>query len=91
MPETVATVVETAEAVGEVVAPVVNPGTLDPKKVVIAAAATGAVVVGAYICYRAIKKRQEKKVVVEVNPEPAPVEEEPVAEEAPAPKAKGKK
>jgi hypothetical protein len=90
--EAVAPVVETAEVVAETVAPVVNTGTLDPKKVAVVALGTGAVIIGGYICYRAIKKRQEAKTVVLINPEPAPVvEEEPAVEEAPAPKAKAKK
>lgn len=90
--EAVAPVVETAEVVAETVAPVVNAGTLDPKKVTFVALGTVTVIIGSYICYRAIKKRQEAKTVVMINPEPAPVvEEEPKVEEAPASKAKAKK
>ena len=92
--EAVAPVVETAEVVAETVAPVVNTGTLDPKKVAVVALGTGAVIIGGYICYRAIKKRQEAKTVVLINPEPAPdvlIAAEPAVEEAPAPKAKAKK
>ena len=91
--EAVAPVVETAEVVAEAVTPVVNAGTLDPKKVTFVALGTVTVVIGGYICYRAIKKRQEAKTV-KVNPEPAPevlIAAEPEVEEAPEPKAKAKK
>lgn len=65
MPEVVATV----ETAAEVAAPVVNTGTLDYKKVAIAAGITVAVAGCAFLGYRAIKKRKSAKTVVEINPE----------------------
>ena len=88
--EAVAPVVETAEVVAETVAPVVNPGTLNWKKVAAVTATVVGVAACAYICKKALDKRKAEKTVIEVNPEPTP-EEEPVVEEAPAPKTKAKK
>lgn len=69
----VATVVETAETVAEVAAPVVMATpTLDWKKVAIVGGSVAAVGVGGYICYRLIKKRKAEKeaiIVEEVDPE----------------------
>ena len=90
--EAVTPVVEAAEVVAETVAPVVDPGTLNWKKVAAVTATVVGVAACAYICKKAIDKRKANKAV-EVNPVIEEIEEvvEEIKEEAPAPKTKAKK
>lgn len=72
----VATVVETAETVAEVAAPVVMATpTLDWKKVAIVGGSVAAVGVGGYICYKLIQKRKAAKAELTVEEEEIEVEE----------------
>ena len=81
MPEV--TMEAAAEAVVEAVAPAVNAGTIDYKKVAIYAGSVIVVAGCGYLAYRAIKKRKAAKAaIVEVNPE---LPEEPKVEIEPAP------
>ena len=77
----VTTVVETAEAVAEVAAPVVmTTGCLDWKKVAIWAGATTAVGIAGYCCYKMVKKRKAAKEEL-LTAETVEIETEEVVEE----------
>ncbi len=70
----VATAVEATEAVAQAAAPIIEPavkaGTLDYKKVAIAAGGVVIVGVGTYFCVKALKKRKAKKIVLESTKTP---------------------
>lgn len=72
----VATVVETAETVAEVAAPVVMATpTLDWKKVAIIGGSVAAAGVGGYICYKLIQKRKAAKSDLVIEEDEIEVEE----------------
>lgn len=72
------TAVEAAEAVAETTVPVMQVGTLDKKKVAIAAVSVAAIGVGTYFCIKAMKKRKANKIVLESTATPVEAEEVPV-------------
>lgn len=85
-----ADVVTAVEAVAEATAPVapiapmIDPGSLDYKKVAVYALAGIGVAACGYAAYRIIKKRKADKVTVEVNPEQVEETEEVVETPEPA-------